>query len=89
MVWYRSSIHPFSGAGLDIDDEIRFALEKMVLPGVCLLDRKFNFQIPVPNLGGRFFGLWSEFGENELTADASINWWFDAPMEFPLNIKSF
>ncbi len=29
------------------------------------------------NLGGRFFGIWSDFGENEFTADAAIGWWFN------------
>ena len=30
------------------------------------------------HLGGRFLGLWSEFGENEFTVDTGITWWFDA-----------
>ena len=30
------------------------------------------------SLGARFTGLWSDFSENELNADAALIWWFNS-----------
>lgn len=71
---------PYLGAGIGYLDEER---------PIRLLDDGFTWSLLIGseiqfsnslslNLAGRFLGLWSEFGENEFTADAGITWWFDA-----------
>ena len=71
---------PFLGAGVGyLDDETPIRLGEDGFTWSLLVGSEIQFSKSLSlNLGGRFFGLWSEFGENELTADASINWWFDA-----------
>ena len=71
---------PFLGAGVGyLDDETPIRLGEDGFTWSLLVGSEIQFSNSLSlNLGGRFFGLWSEFGENEFTADASINWWFDA-----------
>ena len=71
---------PFLGAGIGyLDDEKPIRLGEDGFTWSLLIGSEIQFSNSLSlNLGGRFFGLWSEFGENEFTADASINWWFDA-----------
>jgi len=71
---------PFLGAGVGyLDDETPIRLGEDGFTWSLLVGSEIQFSKSLSlNLGGRFFGLWSEFGENEFTADASINWWFDA-----------
>ena len=71
---------PFLGAGIGyLDDETPIRLGEDGFTWSLLFGSEIQFSNSLSlNLGGRFFGLWSEFGENEFTADASINWWFDA-----------
>ena len=71
---------PFLGAGVGyLDEETPIRLGEDGFTWSLLIGSEIQFSNYLSlNLGGRFFGLWSEFGENEFTADASINWWFDA-----------
>jgi hypothetical protein len=71
---------PVLGAGVGyLDDETPIRLGEDGFTWSLLVGSEIQFSNSLSlNLGGRFFGLWSEFGENEFTADASINWWFDA-----------
>ena len=71
---------PFLGAGVGyLDDETPIRLGEDGFTWSLLVGSEIQFSNSLSlNLGGRFFGLWSEFGENEFTADASINWWFNA-----------
>jgi hypothetical protein len=71
---------PFLGAGVGyLDEETPIRLGEDGFTWSLLVGSEIQFSNSLSlNLGGRFFGLWSEFGENEFTADASINWWFDA-----------
>ena len=71
---------PFLGAGVGyLDDETPIRLGEDGFTWSLLVGSEIQFSKSLSlNLGGRFFGLWSEFGENEFTADASINWWFNA-----------
>ena len=71
---------PFLGAGVGyLDDETPIRLREDGFTWSLLVGSEIQFSNSLSlNLGGRFFGLWSEFGETEFTADASINWWFDA-----------
>ena len=71
---------PFLGAGVGyLDEETPIRLGEDGFTWSLLVGSEIQFSNYLSlNLGGRFFGLWSEFGENEFTADASINWWFDA-----------
>ena len=71
---------PFLGAGVGyLDEETPIRLGEDGFTWSLLVGSEIQFSKSLSlNLGGRFFGLWSEFGENEFTADASINWWFDA-----------
>jgi hypothetical protein len=70
---------PVLGAGVGyLDDETPIRLGEDGFTWSLLVGSEIQFSNSLSlNLGGRFFGLWSEFGENEFTADASINWWFD------------
>jgi hypothetical protein len=71
---------PFLGAGVGyLDEETPIRLGEDGFTWSLLIGSEIQFSNYLSlNLGGRFFGLWSEFGENEFTADASINWWFNA-----------
>ena len=71
---------PFLGAGVGyLDEETPIRLGEDGFTWSLLVGSEIQFSNSLSlNLGGRFFGLWSEFGENEFTADASINWWFNA-----------
>jgi len=71
---------PFLGAGIGyLDDESPIRLGDDGFTWSLLIGSEIQFSNSLSlNLGGRFFGLWSEFGENEFTADAEITWWFDA-----------
>jgi len=71
---------PFLGAGVGyLDEETPIRLGEDGFTWSLLIGSEIQFSNSLSlNLGGRFFGLWSEFGENEFTADASINWWFNA-----------
>jgi hypothetical protein len=71
---------PFLGAGVGyLDDETPIRLGEDGFTWSLLIGSEIQFSNSLSiNFWGRFFGLWSEFGENEFTADASINWWFDA-----------
>jgi len=71
---------PVLGAGVGyLDDETPIRLGEDGFTWSLLVGSEIQFSNSLSlNLGGRFFGLWSEFGENEFTADASINWWFNA-----------
>ena len=71
---------PFLGAGIGyLDDESPIRLGDDGFTWSLLIGSEIQFSNSLSlNLGGRFFGLWSEFGENEFTADAGITWWFDA-----------
>ena len=71
---------PVLGAGVGyLDDETPIRLGEDGFTWSLLVGSEIQFSNSLSlNLGGRFFGLLSEFGENEFTADASINWWFDA-----------
>ncbi|NDH00065.1 MAG: hypothetical protein EBY43_03105, partial [Opitutae bacterium] len=71
---------PFLGAGVGfLDNETPIRLGEDGFTWSLLVGSEIQFSNSLSlNLGGRFFGLWSEFGENEFTADASINWWFNA-----------
>ena len=33
------------------------------------------------HLGGQFWGLWSEFGENDFTLDTGLSWWIDNSLD--------
>ena len=71
---------PFLGAGVGyLDEETPIRLGEDGFTWSLLIGSEIQFSNYLSlSLGGRFFGLWSEFGENEFTADASINWWFNA-----------
>src|SRR6056300_602358 len=71
---------PFLGAGVGyLDEETPIRLGEDGFTWSLLIGSEIQFSNYLSlNLGGRFFGLWSEFGESEFTADASINWWFNA-----------
>ena len=71
---------PFLGAGVGyLYEETPIRLGEDGFTWSLLIGSEIQFSNYLSlNLGGRFFGLWSEFGENEFTADASINWWFNA-----------
>jgi len=75
-----ASFTPFLGAGVGyLDEETPIRLGEDGFTWSLLIGSEIQFSNYLSlNLGGRFFGLWSEFGENEFTADASINWWFNA-----------
>ena len=72
-------LSPFIGAGIGyLDDERPFRLGDDGFTWSLLIGSEIKFSNSLSlNLGGRFLGLWSEFGENEFTADAGITWWFD------------
>ncbi|MGA1116094.1 MAG: hypothetical protein ACO3UY_06405, partial [Opitutales bacterium] len=71
---------PFLGAGVGyLDEETPIRLGEDGFTWSLLVGSEIQFSNSLSlNLGGRFFGLLSEFGEKEFAADASINWWFDA-----------
>ena len=71
---------PYLGAGVGyLDDERPIRLGKDGFTWSLLLGSEIQLTNSLSiHLAGRYFGLWSEFGENELTADAAITWWFDA-----------
>ncbi len=71
---------PYLGAGVGyLDDERPIRLGEDGFTWSLLLGSEIQFSNSLSlHLGGRFFGLWSEFGENEFTADAAVTWWFDA-----------
>ncbi|MEK9772026.1 MAG: hypothetical protein VW576_00545 [Opitutae bacterium] len=71
---------PYLGAGVGyLDDERPIRLGDDGFTWSLLLGSEIQFSNSLSlHLGGRFFGLWSEFGENEFTADAAVTWWFDA-----------
>ncbi len=75
---------PYLGAGIGyLDDERPIRLADDGLTWSLLIGSEVQFSDSLSlNLGGRFFGLWSEFGENEFTADAGITWWFDVTHGF-------
>ena len=70
---------PYLGAGVGyLDDEKPVRLGKDGMTWSLLLGTDIQLSPSLTlNLGGRYFGLWSEFGENEFTADAGLTWWFD------------
>ena len=71
---------PYLGAGVGyLDDESPIRLGEDGFTWSLLLGSEIQFSNSLSvHLGGRFLGLWSEFGENEFTADAAVTWWFDA-----------
>ena len=71
---------PYLGAGVGyLDDERPIRLGKDGFTWSLLLGSEIQFSNSLSvHLGSRFLGLWSEFGENEFTADAAVTWWFDA-----------
>jgi len=74
-----SNLRPYLGLGLGfLDEETPTRLGEdgftwSVLLGTELKINKF-FSL---HLGGRFYGLWSEFGQNEFTTDLGCTWWFN------------
>jgi len=73
-------LRPSLGAGVGfIDDERPIKLGDDGFTWSLLLGTELQFTNSLSlHLGGRFLGLWSEFGENEFTVDTGITWWFDA-----------
>jgi hypothetical protein len=76
---YSAQLTPYLGAGLGyLNDEKPIRLGDDGFTWSLLLGSEIKFSNSLSlNLGGRFFGLWSDFGENEFTADAAITWWFN------------
>ena len=71
---------PTLGAGIGyLDDErpIRLGDDGFTWSLLVGYEIQFSNSLAI-HLGGRFFGLWSDFAENEFTADAGVTWWFDA-----------
>lgn len=71
---------PYLGAGVGyIDDERPIRLGEDGFTWSLLLGSEIQLSNSLSiDLSGRFFGSWTEFGENEFLADAAIIWWFDA-----------
>ena len=70
---------PYLGGGVGyLNEEHPIRLAKDGFTWSLLFGSELQFSNSLSlNVGGRFFGLWSEFGENEFTADASLIWWFN------------
>jgi hypothetical protein len=79
MGGYSAQLTPYLGAGLGyLNDEKPIRLGDDGFTWSLLLGSEIKFSNALSlNLAGRFFGLWSDFGENEFTADAAITWWFN------------
>lgn len=73
-------IIPTLGAGIGyLDDETPIRLGEDGFTWSLLVGSEIQFSNSLAiHLGGRFFGLWSDFAENEFAADAGVTWWFDA-----------
>lgn len=71
---------PYLGAGIGyLDDERPIRLKDDGFTWSLLIGSEIQFSKSLSfHLSGRFLGLWSEFGENEFTADTGVTWWFDA-----------
>ena len=74
-----SILHPYFGIGISyLDEEIPLRLPEdgftwNVFSGAKILIKPSM----AAHLGGQFWGLWSEFGENDFTLDTGLSWWID------------
>ena len=74
-----SMLHPYFGIGISyLDEEIPLRLPEDGFTWNVFSGAKILIKPSIAaHLGGQFWGLWSEFGENDFTLDTGLSWWFD------------
>ena len=74
-----SIFHPYFGLGISyLDEELPLRLPEDGFTWNIFTGAKITIQSDISaHLGGQFWGLWSEFGENDFTLDTGLSWWID------------
>ena len=74
-----SILHPYFGIGISyLDEEIPLRLPEDGFTWNVFSGAKILIKPSIAaHLGGQFWGLWSESGENDFTLDTGLSWWFD------------
>ena len=74
-----SILHPYFGIGISyLDEEIPLRLPEDGFTWNVFSGAKILIKPSITaHLGGQFWGLWSEFGENDFTLDTGLSWWID------------
>ena len=74
-----SILHPYFGIGISyLDEEIPLRLPEDGFTWNVFSGAKILIKPSIAaHLGGQFWGLWSEFGENDFTLDTGLSWWID------------
>jgi hypothetical protein len=75
----NSRLHPFVGLGFSyLDEETPIRLKEDGFLWSLFLGSELKITNSLSAfLGGTFYGLWSEFGTNDLTIDSGLTWWID------------
>ena len=74
-----SMLHPYFGVGISyLDEELPLRLREDGFTWNIFSGAKITIQPTISaHVGGQFWGLWSEFGENDFTIDTGLSWLID------------
>jgi len=74
-----SILHPFLGLGISyLDEKLPLRLREDGFTWNIFSGAKIKIRPAISaHLGAQFWGLWSEFGENDFSLETGLSWWID------------